>query len=143
MARWTMTEYLADECAIDEAEFTRLACDPAASVVVEACAGSGKTWLLVARIVRLLMAGVAPGEILAISYTRKAAREIESRLRDRLRELAAQPHDWVRDFLAQIGVPQPVAAPTLERARELFEQVGQALPPITVSTFHGWFAGLL
>ena len=31
----------------------------------------------------------------------------------------------------------------MTRARELFEQVGQALPPITVSTFHGWFAGLL
>ena len=119
------------------------ALDPAASVVVEACAGSGKTWLLVARIVRLLMAGVAPGEILAISYTRKAAREIESRLRDRLRELAAQPDGWVRDLLGQIGVPQPDAAPTMARARELFEQVGQALTPITVSTFHGWFAGLL
>ena len=31
--------------------------DPAKSAVVEACAGSGKTWLLAARIVRLLLAG--------------------------------------------------------------------------------------
>ena len=56
------------------------ALDPAHSVVVEACAGSGKTWLLASRIVRLLLAGVAPGEILAITFTRKAAREIEERV---------------------------------------------------------------
>ena len=56
------------------------ALDPAQNVVVEACAGSGKTWLLASRIVRLLLAGVAPGEILAITFTRKAAREIEERV---------------------------------------------------------------
>ena len=64
------------------------ALDPAHSVVVEACAGSGKTWLLASRIVRLLLAGVAPGEILAITFTRKAAREIEERVVDWLRLLA-------------------------------------------------------
>ena len=44
----------------------RIALDPRHSVVVEACAGSGKTWMLVSRIVRLLLAGVPPGEILAV-----------------------------------------------------------------------------
>ena len=38
---------------------TLRALEPARSVVVEACAGSGKTWLLASRIVRLLLA--APG----------------------------------------------------------------------------------
>ena len=42
------------------------ALNPQNSVVVEACAGSGKTWLLVSRIVRLLLDGVQPGELLAI-----------------------------------------------------------------------------
>ena len=56
--------YLRDGHPIEEADFTRAACDPARSVVVEACAGSGKTWLLVARLVRLLLAGAAP-----VSYT--------------------------------------------------------------------------
>ncbi|HEX5363952.1 MAG TPA: UvrD-helicase domain-containing protein, partial [Gallionella sp.] len=50
----------------------RTALDPKRSVVVEACAGSGKTWLLVSRIVRLLLDGVPPGEILAITFTRRA-----------------------------------------------------------------------
>ena len=34
------------------------ALDPACSVVVEACAGSGKTWTLVSRLIRLLLDGV-------------------------------------------------------------------------------------
>ena len=60
--------------------FYATACDPAKSVVVEACAGSGKTWMLVSRIVRLLLAGVEPHHILAITFTRAAAGEMRDRL---------------------------------------------------------------
>ena len=58
----------------------KLACDPQRSVIVSACAGSGKTWLLVARMVRLLLADVKPQEILALTFTRKAAQEMRDRL---------------------------------------------------------------
>ncbi|MBK6639382.1 MAG: UvrD-helicase domain-containing protein [Rhodocyclaceae bacterium] len=37
--------------------------------MVEACAGSGKTWLLVSRMIRLLLAGAEPSELLAITFT--------------------------------------------------------------------------
>ena len=40
--------------------FYQIACDPRRSVAVEACAGAGKTWMLVSRIVRALLDGVDP-----------------------------------------------------------------------------------
>jgi len=77
--------------------------DPAKSAVVEACAGSGKTWLLAARIVRLLLAGAKPGEILAITFTRKAAREIEERVVEGLRRLALADDPDVVGYLRERG----------------------------------------
>ncbi|MDO6386805.1 exodeoxyribonuclease V subunit beta [Uliginosibacterium sp. 31-12] len=120
-----------------------LALDPTRSVVVEACAGSGKTWLLSGRLLRLLLAGVKPGEILAITYTRKAAREIEARLRSLLAELARADDDAALKILSERGLTAADAAAALPRARGLFEAVLAAEPPITITTFHGWFARLL
>ena len=88
----------------DPTSLIERALDPARSVVVEACAGSGKTWLLASRIVRLLLAGVAPGEILAITFTRKAAREIEQRVVVWLHLLATGSEAQLGDFLAERGV---------------------------------------
>lgn len=123
------------------------ALDPTRSVVVEACAGSGKTWLLASRILRLLLAGVAPGEILAITFTRKAAREIEARVVDWLRLLATGSAAEVRQFLAERHVDEHVddcaAASTLQLARSLYERVVAAQPGLGVNTFHGWFLQLV
>ncbi len=115
------------------------ALEPGRNVVVEASAGSGKTWLLVARIVRLLLAGAEPGEILAITFTRKAAQEMSQRLRDWLTMLASEGQ--ARAFLQGIGISEPDALS--QRARALHEAVLLADPGITITTFHGWFAQLL
>ncbi|GAB2890010.1 hypothetical protein GCM10027046_18200 [Uliginosibacterium flavum] len=120
-----------------------LALDPARSVTVEACAGSGKTWLLASRLLRLLLAGARPGEILAITYTRKAAREIEARLRGLLSELATAPEAQVLKMLTDRGLSAAEAQVLLPKARGLFEAVLHAEPAITITTFHGWFARLL
>ncbi len=119
----------------------RKALDPGRSVVVEACAGSGKTWLLASRIVRLLLAGIAPGEILAITFTRKAAREIEERVVDWLHLLATGSTIQVTGFLAERGVVPDEAV--LRMARGLYERVLAAQPRLAVNTFHGWFLQLV
>jgi ATP-dependent helicase/nuclease subunit A len=123
------------------ASLTLRALDPSRSVVVEACAGSGKTWLLASRIVRLLLAGVAPGEILAITFTHKAAREIEERVVDWLHLLATGRQDQLLSFLAERGVK--ASDETLRRARGLYERVLGVQPGLAVNTFHGWFLQLV
>ena len=117
------------------------ALDPKRSAVVEACAGSGKTWLLVSRIIRLLLDGAKPSEILAITFTRKAAQEMQSRLRDWLYELASKDENHVREFLRHRGVEDVEEA--LPKARLLYQQFLLAEPSITISTFHGWFMQIL
>jgi len=117
----------------------RQALDPQNSVVVEACAGSGKTWLLVSRIVRLLLDGVQPGEILAITFTRKAAQEMQARLRDWLYELATRDDDFVRQFLRERAIIEDDLEIMLPKARGLYQQFLLAQPALTINTFHGWF----
>ncbi len=122
---------------------TRQALDPTASVVVQACAGSGKTWLLVSRILRLLLAGAAPSEILAITFTRKAAQEMRARLEEWLRELARADDDGIVEFLVLREIDVDAARALVPAARGLFERVLDARPGVTINTFHGWFLELL
>jgi ATP-dependent helicase/nuclease subunit A len=85
------------------AQFNHAALDPAQSVVVRACAGSGKTWLLTSRIVRLLLDGVAPRQILAITFTKKAAQEMRERVAHILALLADGADAVVLSELMQRG----------------------------------------
>ena len=93
-----------------DARARRLAVDPRRNVALEASAGTGKTRVLVDRYVRLLEAGVAPRNILAITFTRKAAAEMRQRvmatLRQRHREGGITPARWreIRDGFGDIGI---------------------------------------
>jgi ATP-dependent helicase/nuclease subunit A len=93
-----------------DASAREFAVDPRNNVVLEASAGTGKTSVLVARYVNLLKAGVEPANILAITFTRKAAAEMRERivreLRDAAARSAADRARWldIRDRLGEIAI---------------------------------------
>ena len=86
------------------------AVDPHFNVALEASAGTGKTRVLVDRYINLLHAGVDPANILAMTFTRKAAAEMRDRILSTLRAAAARgelsPARWreLRDRTSDISI---------------------------------------
>lgn len=120
---------------------TATATDPARSCSVLASAGTGKTWLLVARLTRLLLHGAQLDSILAITFTRKAAGEMQQRLNQRLRQLLEADADDLDRLLAEIG--ETPDADLRDRARGLFESTLRSEQRLRASTFHSFCQDLL
>ncbi|MBV8034045.1 exodeoxyribonuclease V subunit beta [Roseateles sp.] len=135
--------YWADGQRIPREHFYALACDPARSIVVEACAGAGKTWMLVSRILRALLAGAEPQQIVAITFTRKAAGEMRERLAEWLAEFARAPEAEQLAALNQRGIAADEAVVLRPRLATLQAELLRGGRAVEVRTFHGWFSQLL
>ncbi len=106
-----------------------------------ASAGTGKTYMLVNRLLRLLLAGARPDAILAITFTRKAAAEMQSRLGERLYAMAAADDAGLSAQLNELGVnPEPTI---LQQARSLFETLRRERRTIRTTTFHAFCQEIL
>jgi ATP-dependent helicase/nuclease subunit A len=118
-----------------------LASDPAVHAALSASAGTGKTQVLTARVLRLLLKGARPESILCLTFTKAAAAEMANRIGARL---AA----WVRlkdselggDLLALGESNDPV---TREYARQLFARVLDCPGGLKIQTIHAFAQGLL
>lgn len=115
--------------------------DPGLSCSVLASAGTGKTWQLVARLTRLLLNDAPLDSILAITFTRKAAGEIQERLGARLRELLEADEEKLDHLLKELG-EAPNAA-MREKARSLFETILRSEQSLRATTFHSFCQDLL
>lgn len=113
------------------------ASDPANSAFVAANAGSGKTYVLASRVIRLLFAGVDPQRILCLTYTRAAAAEMKSRVFATLGEWALMEKGALATAIRKLTGEKPDAA-ALSRARQLFARALETPGGLKVETIHAF-----
>jgi ATP-dependent helicase/nuclease subunit A len=117
------------------------AADPADSVWLSASAGTGKTQVLSARVLRLLLRPeVAPGEILCLTFTKAGAAEMATRVNEVLASWVRLPAEQLAADLIAIG--ERPTEQMRERARTLFASVldcpGGGLRIDTIHAFAQW-----
>ncbi len=133
--------------AIDDIDAnTRLAqsraTDPRRSAWVSANAGSGKTFVLSRRVIRLLLADTAPSKILCLTFTKAAAAEMAKRVFDELGR-------WTRlgdaELAAEIALLEgrPPTVKQLARARRLFAEALDTPGGLKIQTIHAFCERLL
>ena len=111
------------------------------SFTVHASAGTGKTYYLVSKIVQCLLAGARPDTILAITFTRKAAAEMQQRVIERLREFHCADDATLDAKLADYcAKTDPVLR---QHARSLYRDVLLSPYRMRISTFHAFCQELL
>jgi ATP-dependent helicase/nuclease subunit A len=105
---------------IDQPERTR-ALDTSTSFAVSAPAGSGKTGLLTQRVLALLAQCEEPENVLAITFTKKAAAEMQARILDALRNAEQQTTEPEEDYLKTTWrLARAVLARNTEKEWQLF-----------------------
>jgi len=139
----TQPAYELNSHPVSREDFYKIACDPNRHVAVEACAGAGKTWMLVSRILRALLDGAAPQEILAITFTKKAAGEMRQRLMEWLEKFAHESDEQLQTELLIRGVEPSRVRELCEPLRRLYGQLLAQGRSVQIRTFHSWFAALL
>ena len=117
------------------------AAEPQAHAWVTASAGTGKTQVLSARVLRLLLQGTPPHAILCLTFTKLAAAEMQTRVFGRLAH-------WARcsaaELTSDLAALRTDAGPeVLAMARRLFAEVLDAPQGLAVQTIHAFAQGLI
>jgi ATP-dependent helicase/nuclease subunit A len=117
------------------------AADPNVHAALSASAGSGKTQVLTARVLLLLLEGVRPESILCLTFTKAAAAEMANRIGARLASWVRIPEKVLRKELFALRAKDDPA--TLERARQLFARVLDCPGGLKIQTIHAFAQSML
>ncbi|MBT5186473.1 MAG: double-strand break repair helicase AddA [Kordiimonadaceae bacterium] len=118
------------------------ASDPSSSVWVGASAGTGKTYVLTNRVLRLMLSGTRPDKILCLTYTNNAAAEMAIRVNGRLASWVAFNDDGLRNELSNLLGTAP-SDDQCVLARKLFAQVLDVAGGLKIQTIHSFCQSLL
>lgn len=126
---------------LDEGQ--QAAARPDDHVWLGASAGTGKTQVLSARVLRLMLDGVAPDAILCITFTKAGAAEMAHRIHERLALWVRMDDFDLRADLNALGADVHMPG-ILDHARSLFATVIDSAPgAIRVQTIHSFCQTLL
>ena len=118
------------------------ASDPSASAFVSANAGSGKTHVLVQRVIRLLLSDVPPEKILCLTFTKAAAANMAERVFTTLGHWVTLDDDRLDAAIRDAGIAK--SGPKLrESARKLFASALETPGGLKVQTIHALCTRLL
>lgn len=117
------------------------ASDPHLNVFVSANAGSGKTHVLVQRVIRILLEGTAPGRILCLTYTKAAAANMAERVHATLAQWTLLDDGALADELSRMDVATTPQA--LLQARRLFARAIETPGGLKLQTIHAFCERIL
>jgi len=120
-----------------------LAADPKVSAWVAASAGTGKTKVLVDRLLNLLLAGFGPEQILCLTFTKAAAAEMSNRFMQRLALWATLPIQDLKNDLKKLLGDTALNPLQITRARQLFSIVLDVAGGMKIQTIHGFCQSIL
>jgi ATP-dependent helicase/nuclease subunit A len=123
------------------------ASDPQNSSWVSANAGSGKTYVLTMRVIRLLLNGVDPTQILCLTYTKVAAANMASRIFNTLARWTQLDDQSLIAEIENLGQTIPIEqkeqANLLHTARCLFAEAVETPGGLKIQTIHAFCERLL
>ena len=118
------------------------ATDPSGSAWVSANAGSGKTFVLSRRVIRLLLAGIDPARILCLTFTKAAAAEMAKRVFADLGKWTTLPDADLAAEIEKLEGRRP-SAELVAEARRLFARALDTPGGLKVQTIHAFCERLL
>jgi ATP-dependent helicase/nuclease subunit A len=118
------------------------AANPASSAWVAASAGSGKTRVLANRVIRLLLDGAPPQNILCITYTRAGAAEMADRITKDLSTWAVCPLGELQESLREL-LQRDAKQSEITLARQLFARMLDCPGGLRIKTIHSFCQELL
>jgi ATP-dependent helicase/nuclease subunit A len=120
----------------------RRAATPHASAWVSASAGTGKTRVLIDRLLWLMLDGTDPSRILCLTFTRAAAAEMANRLAEELARWATLRSGALVQALQELTGRMPDDG-AIARSRQLFARTLDTPGGIKISTIHAFCQSLL
>jgi ATP-dependent helicase/nuclease subunit A len=118
------------------------ASNPKASAWVSANAGSGKTHVLTQRVLRLLLDGTPPAQILCLAYTKAAAANMADRVFGKLAQWTSLDDEALTEAIVDCGADKPDPA-KLVFARQLFARTIETPGGLKIQTLHAFAERLL